>query len=501
MMKKRLARPEMLVLAALLSFLAASCTQIPIQEEIKNAEASSVIELSNHDVFGLEARPVFKEISRNRVKMLAYNGQIPGPLLKVKQGSSAYINFTNNIDIPTTVHWHGIRLENKYYGTPKVTQEPVNSGESFLYRIDFPDEGMYWYHPHFREDIQQELGLYGNILVEPNDENYFNKADNEVSLFLDDIQMQNGAVSGFNANYADQALMGRFGNVMLINGETGYNLNANTGEIIRFYLTNSANTRTFNFLIENHKLKLVGSDGGKYERESIVDSVIISPSERYIVEAYFENAGTYRVLHKTPFGVYELGTINVLEGDSGNDEKKKSGFFQLKINNDILSETEKYKEYMDSKPDYEFELTVEMQAMGHMGHGMVMSSAPIEWEDDMQMMNSMSTSENTKWIIRDRKTGKKNMDIDYRINRGDIKKIRIFNNPNSMHPMQHPMHLHGQQFLITGINGNQNDNLVWKDTVLVPSGSTVDILVDFSNPGKWMLHCHIAEHLESGMMS
>ena len=128
-------------------------------------------------------------------------------------------------------------------------------------------------------------------------------------------------------------------------------------------------------------------------------------------------------------------------------------------------------------------------------------SGPMEWEDDMFMMNSMSNSDNTKWVIRDAKTGKENDDLVYKVVVGDIKKIRIYNDPNSMHPMQHPMHLHGQRFLILSQDGVPNENLVWKDTVLVSKGSTVDILVDFSNPGQWLLHCHISEHMESGMMT
>jgi len=102
--------------------------------------------------------------------------------------------------------------------------------------------------------------------------------------------------------------------------------------------------------------------------------------------------------------------------------------------------------------------------------------------------------------FRDNKTGKENKEIRYQVKRGDVKKIRFFNNPNSTHPMQHPIHLHGQRFLVTSVDGKQNGNLGWKDTVLVPAGSTVDILVDFSNPGDWVFHCHIPEHMEAGMM-
>ena len=128
------------------------------------------------------------------------------------------------------------------------------------------------------------------------------------------------------------------------------------------------------------------------------------------------------------------------------------------------------------------------------------SKHPIEWEDNMPMMNSMSTNENTKWILRDKETGKENLDVNYQMKVGDIKKIRFFNNPESAHPMQHPIHLHGQRFLVTSENGVPNENLVWKDTVLVPTGSTVDVLVDAANPGLWIMHCHILEHAESGMI-
>jgi len=117
------------------------------------------------------------------------------------------------------------------------------------------------------------------------------------------------------------------------------------------------------------------------------------------------------------------------------------------------------------------------------------------------MMNSMSTSKNVKWIIKDEKTGKINMENNYHVKVGDVKKIRFVNSRNSMHSMQHPMHLHGQRFLVLSVDGKQNEKLAWKDTVLVPAGKTVDILVEFSNPGEWVMHCHIAEHLEAGMMT
>jgi FtsP/CotA-like multicopper oxidase with cupredoxin domain len=128
---------------------------------------------------------------------------------------------------------------------------------------------------------------------------------------------------------------------------------------------------------------------------------------------------------------------------------------------------------------------------------MMMHTSPdgIEWND-----SGMMGMNNVNWKIIDTATGKENMDISWDFKVGDKVKIRITNDEHSPHPMQHPIHFHGQRFLVLNRNGEQQDNLVWKDTVLVPSGQYVDILLDVSNPGVWMAHCHIAEHLESGMM-
>jgi FtsP/CotA-like multicopper oxidase with cupredoxin domain len=127
--------------------------------------------------------------------------------------------------------------------------------------------------------------------------------------------------------------------------------------------------------------------------------------------------------------------------------------------------------------------------------------APVEWADAMPLMNWLSNARQVTWILRDDATGRENMEIDWRVAVGGVIKLRIFNDPNSFHPMQHPIHLHGQRMLVIARDGVENTNLAWKDTALIPVGATVDLLIDASNPGVWMLHCHIAEHLGAGMMT
>lgn len=485
---------------------------------LSEAKTSEVVELKNGDMYDLEASIVQKTINGQPVKMLAYNGSIPGPLIKVKQGSEITVNFTNKTDVETTIHSHGVRLANEFDGTPDLTQEPVPVGGTFTYKIKFPDAGMFWYHPHVREDYAQELGLYGNFLVTSTDPSYWQPVNQEIPLTLDDILMENGKIVSFDRSVADHTLMGRFGNVMLINGETDYKLNAKQGEVIRFYLTNTASTRTFNVSIPNAKMKLVGSDGGKYEREAFVASVIISPSERAVVEIPFDKPGTYMLQHKTPEKTYSLGTTTV--GSEKATPSYLSQFNTLRTNQDIIASIDPFRSAFTKAADKKLALTIDMMGMGNMmsgsgGHGGHMmgndqmmnnqmmiggSGDPVEWEDTNPMMNQMSTTQNLQWKITDQATNKSNMDIDWKFKVGDQVKVSIFNDPKSAHPMQHPIHFHGQRFLVLSTNGVKSDNLVWKDSVLVKNGDTVELLVDMSNPGTWMAHCHISEHLEDGMM-
>jgi len=134
---------------------------------LPEATGPALLELADGDVFDLRISPVAKRLGETTVRMLGYNGSIPGPTLKVQQGSEVVVNVTNHGDLEATVHWHGLRLDNAYDGVPHETQIPIPIGGAFTYRIRFPDPGLYWYHPHIREDYTQEMGLYGNILVVP----------------------------------------------------------------------------------------------------------------------------------------------------------------------------------------------------------------------------------------------------------------------------------------------------------------------------------------------
>jgi len=595
---------------------------------LPEVSGSEVVELADGDTFDLRIAPVTKRLGDATVRMLAYNGSIPGPTLRVSEGSEVIVNFANEGDIEATVHWHGLRLDNRYDGTHE-TQAPIPVGGTFLYRIEFPDPGVYWYHPHIREDYGQEMGLYANILVVPADPEYWPAANRELLLTLDDVLVEDGKIAAFSRAETTYAAMGRFGNLLLVGGETDLALSAHSGEVVRFYLTNTANTRVFNVALPGARMKLVGGDSGRYEREEFVDSVILAPSERVVVDVLFEQAGQLTLEHRTPEQTYSLATIDVSVEAA---EPSLAGEFDvLRHNAEWVAERERLAPYFDAEPDKTLALIAEMD-MGvpegpivyacpmhpdvasdepgscpkcgmkllataaptnyvcpmhpevvsdkpdkcpkcgmkllpaelvaetsghgthahdhgghehahheghaqhghedhtghdqhaghhegevhaqhdagdgheHHGHGhgdghQHATADGIEWEDDMVDVNRITTPANTKWSFVDRETGAMNHAIDWQFRVGDQVKLRLVNEMDSDHPMHHPFHIHGAgRFVVLARDGVAEENLVWKDTVLVRTGETVDILLDVTNPGRWMAHCHIAEHHESGMM-
>ncbi|MFL5698338.1 MAG: multicopper oxidase family protein, partial [Ktedonobacteraceae bacterium] len=282
---------------------------------LPDAIAPEVVELQPDEVFELRAEQVRKRIGDTTVKMLAYNRSIPGPTLKVAQGSEVTVHFTNETDLETTVHWHGLRLENRFDGVPTGAHQgmmaPVPIGGSFTYRVRFPDPGLYWYHPHLREDYTQELGLYATIIVVPTDAAYWSPVNREVTFTLDDLLLKGGKIAPFSRTLSDHTAMGRFGNVMLVNGETSPQLAANQGEVVRLYLVNTANVRVFNVRLPGVRMKLVGADNGRVEREEFVEEVLLSPSERVMVDVFFEHAGQFSLEHRTPERTYPLATVIV----------------------------------------------------------------------------------------------------------------------------------------------------------------------------------------------
>ena len=580
------------------------------------ADATPTLELRDGERYDLRIAPVTKRLGDVTVRMLAFNGSVPGPLLRVRQGSEIEVRVINEGDTETTAHWHGLRLENRFDGTHE-TQGPIPVGGEFTYRLRFPDPGVYWYHPHIREDYGQELGLYGNIVVVPTDRDYWPPVHREVALTLDDILLEEGKIAPFLRSEVTYSAMGRFGNVLLANGDPALTLQARRGEVVRFYLTNTANARVFNLGARGARLKLVGGDSGRVEREEFVESILLGPSERAVVDMLFEAPGPCVLENRTPKRIDPMATILVSEERA--EPAPAAVFDRLRVDPELSAERARIAPVLHAEPDKTLALVATMnldaaaiapggaavyvcpmhrdvvrekpgrcpkcwmkllaapaptayacpmhpevtsdrpdrcprcgmklvQASvvreakgagpkherghgrehghgGEQGHGGEHDHRPehghggghghehqhegspagfpqgIEWEDDMLEVNRTTTPANTRWKLVDRSTGAEGGAIDWRFRVGERVKIRLVNEMDSDHPMHHPFHVHGAgRFLILSRDGTPEPNLCWKDTALIPTGQTVDILLELTNAGRWMAHCHIAEHHESGMM-
>jgi FtsP/CotA-like multicopper oxidase with cupredoxin domain len=410
-----------------------------------------------------------------------------------------------------------VRVDSHYDGVPGFSQDSIPDGGEFAYRLVFPDAGAFWYHSHVREDAFLILGLYGDILVAARDTSLWNPVDLEASLIIGEVPMDSGGIAPLRADRPDHVMMGRFGNVFLANGDTGFALKVKKGSYVRFYVTNACNSRVLNLRLEDNWMKIVGSDNGRYDYSFPAGSEFIAPGERVIFEAGFNDVDTVPLYHSTPTGNFPLARIIV-----GTDSVA-SGFTKAYALRDdtvasVIADIDRFRASFAKTPDKRILFTGAMSGHGDMpmktaamakaaattaaareAHGPD-ASFGVEWEDTMGTMNSGSTPANMSWIIRDLDTDLENHDIFWHFKRGDQVLIRIRNDSNAVHSMPHPIHFHGQRFLVAAVNGKPNLQLAWKDTYLVPAGATADLVLDASNPGGWMAHCHIAEHAEGHMM-
>jgi len=227
-------------------------------EGLPEAQRTQIVRLHDGDQYELRIRAVRNRVGDETLRMLAYNDSIPGPTLQVQQGASLTVEVRNDGDMEATVHWHGLRVENQYDGVPFETQAPIPVGSSYTQRLRFPDAGVYWYHPHIREDYGLELGLYGTVVVEPSDPAYWAPADRFLTLTLDDLLIEDHKIAPFLRAGPTYTAMGRFGNVMLINGDIAFSDRARLGEVVRMYVVNTANTRIFKFGITGARMKQIG---------------------------------------------------------------------------------------------------------------------------------------------------------------------------------------------------------------------------------------------------
>ncbi len=416
--------------------------------------------------------------------VFSYGNTVPGPELRVSQGDLLRVRVLNSLDQETTVHWHGIRLPNAMDGVPYLTQEPIAPGDSFLYEYSPPDAGTFWYHPHINSSEQTGRGLYGALIVEepavsdpgPTKVDF----DRELIWLLDDWRLDKTAVIQPFVRGHDSSHGGRVGNVVTINGRLPQPLSARAGERLRIRLINAANARHFALQFEDHSPWIIAIDGQPIEPHTPEDNmVLLAPAMRIDLrlDMVASPGDKSRVVDRFYRDAYLLNEIHY------SDEAQTTGSFP---------ETAELPPNPLAEPDLanaeRHEILFAGGAMGGMRGALVNG----EWTDIRTMARS-----GVVWAVNGVAAAGRILDPLLTLRRSGS---YIFSMRNDT-VFPHPIHLHGHHFRVVSRNDHSTRYGEWQDTVLMRPGERVEIAFVADNPGDWMFHCHIPEHMEAGMMA
>ncbi|HEX8028533.1 MAG TPA: multicopper oxidase family protein [Vicinamibacterales bacterium] len=402
------------------------------------------------------------QIDGKTVHAWTYNGGIPGPLVKTRVGDRLIVHFENELDEPTTVHWHGVRVPIEMDGVPEISQPEVKKGESFTYDFIVRDAGLYWYHPHVMSAAQVGYGLYGALMVEDPDDGV-GVAD-EVTMVLSDIGFDaKGTLEPADSGGSAGMVFGREGDYVLVNGRRRPTLRARPGAPQRWRIVNAAKSRFFYLDLDGQSFTVIGSDGGLQEKAVTSDIVLVTPGERVdVIVAPKGKAGTPLVLRAM---LYNRGYGSV--------------------------------EYRAVEEVMTIEFTKETPVVAK--PVMVARSLPapsIEGATPVDILLTLPPMKNNKseFLVNGVPFWKAK---PYSAKLGE-KQLWIVKNDSDW---DHPFHLHGFFFQVVDEKGAPVGPLAWKDTVNVPMKTTVRLVVTFDErPGEWMFHCHILDHADGGLM-
>ena len=413
--------------------------------------------------FELEAREADVEIADGkRLGMWTYNGAVPGPLLEAQVGDRIRVHFTNSLPVSTTIHWHGVRVPADMDGVT-VERAPIPPGADFTYEFTATDPGTFWYHPHVASDEQVERGLYGAIVIRDADEP---AVTSEHTAVLDDVLLDDrGELAPFSVM---QAMLGRQGNVLLVNGHANPQLEVAPGGLHRFHFINAATARYFRLSLGGQAFHIIGFDNGKLEQPRKVTELLLVPGARadVLVEAPADGTLRWRTLS------YDRG--------HGTGVAPSAELFAVDLVGDQAESLDLPTDFPTVEPLGSFDrsrrlLLGEEMMSGHMAHGATGTLGP-------------TFSINGK-VFPDGEV--------FRSTLGAVEEWELRNDTT----IDHPFHLHGFRFQVTSENGKRPTYLAYFDTVNVPAKQSTTIRIQFeANPGTWMFHCHILEHAERGMM-
>ena len=397
-----------------------------------------------------------------RVSAWTYDGGLPGPLIKTRVGDRLIVHFKNQLKEPTTVHWHGVRVPIEMDGVPEISQPPVNEGETFTYDFVVRDAGLYWYHPHVMSAAQVGYGLYGPLLVEDSEDGV--GVEDQLTLVLSDIGFNSkGELEPADSGGSAGMVFGREGGYVLVNGRHRPVLKARPGAPQRWRIVNAAKSRFFYLDMDGQPFTVIGSDGGIQEKPVTTDILLVTAGERVdVIVTPKGKAGEplplRAMLYNRGYGSVEYRSVEEL--------------LTIEFTNDppVTARPVTVTRAMDV-PSTDGATPVDM----------ILTLPPMQNNKSEFRINGVPWWKAKPFLA---KLGEK--------------QIWTVKNDSDW---DHPYHLHGFFFYVLDDNGEPVRPLARKDTVNVPMKSTVRLLVHFDErPGEWMIHCHILDHADGGLM-
>lgn len=400
-----------------------------------------------------------------------YNGNVPGPLLRFRQGDTARIHFRNELPEPTSVHWHGIRIDNAMDGVSGLTQDPVQPGETFDYEFTLPDSGTYWYHAHNKSWEHVARGLYGALIVD--EPEALLPINNDITLVLDDwrLDRQGQFDAASLGQMMDWSHGGRLGNHLTVNGLPRPRIAVSQGHWIRLRIINAANARIMEIDPNQFGAQVIAYDGQFIGEMRKLDysPFLLGPAQRVDLLVRFDQPGEVE-LEEISGRPYPFAKLDVRPSTASVADAPAIPSSKLPAPN------------LDDAT--EFELLMEGGAMGQMG----------ELTYNGKVQGRMDFMRNKQvWGFN----GVANLPKEpfFSVPRGQSVILNVINRTN----FAHAMHTHGHHFTIVDRDGSNDVEQQWRDTFLIGTDAATRIAFVADNPGKWLFHCHMLEHAAAGM--
>jgi len=408
----------------------------------------------------------------------AYNGRVPGPELRVRQGERLQVRFENAIPQDSTIHWHGMRIPNAMDGVPVLTQPPVPSGGTFDYDFTPPDAGTYWYHPHVKSSEQLGRGLYGPLIVEEAEPP---KVDREVTWVIDDWRInQNGEIDDSFHNMRDMSHGGRLGNVAALNGVSSDTFSVRAGERIRLRLINVANARVFALNFADHEPVVIALDGHPVDPFTPENGrVVLASGQR--ADLVIDMPGKPGQVTPVMDDYFSRGIYKFLDLVYDNKPPLRDNPLDapVRLSSNPLPEPAQ----ADAKV---MEVLIGGGAMGKMREARFKGQT-------LGIRELVGVGK--VWAINGEVFDPANMAPMFTVAKGSTQRLLISNETS----WPHPMHLHGHALKTIARNGRKVEREFWTDTVFLDPDEQVEALFVADNPGDWLFHCHVLEHHEAGM--